>query len=80
MTVFVVDATGFGRREGIVGFGYLDKLLGGRFVATVFAQISTTTFNPKTTKERTMLVSVAWGKLTGSYQGGISCLGFCKLS
>ena len=34
VAVLVVDAAGFGRGEGVVGFGYLDEFLGGGFVAT----------------------------------------------
>lgn len=33
VAVLVVDAAGFGRGEGVVGFGYLDEFLGGGFVA-----------------------------------------------
>ena len=35
VAVLVVDAPGFGRREGVVCFGYLDKFLGGGIVATI---------------------------------------------
>ena len=34
VAVLVVDAAGFGRGEGVVGFGYLDEFLGGGFIAT----------------------------------------------
>ena len=34
VAVLVVDTAGFGRGEGVVGFGYLDEFLGGGFIAT----------------------------------------------
>ena len=34
VTVLVVDAAGFGLGEGVVGFGDLDELFRGRFIAT----------------------------------------------
>ena len=33
VAILVVDAAGFGLGEGVVGFGYLDEFLRGRFVA-----------------------------------------------
>lgn len=35
VAVLVVDAAGFGLREGIVGFGDLDEFLGCGLIATV---------------------------------------------
>ena len=32
VAILVVDAAGFGRREGVVGFGYLDEFLGSGLV------------------------------------------------